>query len=63
MPAKIRAPYRPFEYLEAGADYREFRFAREIERVPSNAFPLDPRAGGRRRRAPDRSGGAAILIR
>ena len=42
MPAKTRAPYRPFQYLEAGTDYREFTLAKELERVPSKPFPLDP---------------------
>lgn len=27
--------YRSFDYLEPGVDYREFRLAREVERVPS----------------------------
>ena len=41
MPSKTRAPYRPFEYLEAGADYREFALAKELDRVPSKPYPLD----------------------
>ena len=32
MPPKTRAPYQPFEYLEAGTDYREFTLAKELER-------------------------------
>src|SRR5215204_1702802 len=27
--------YRSFQYLEAGIDYREFKLAREVGRVPS----------------------------
>jgi membrane dipeptidase len=42
MPSKTRAPYRPFEYLEAGADYREFALAKELDRVPSKPYSLDP---------------------
>jgi len=42
MPPKTRAPYRPFEYLEAGADYREFELAKELGRVASSTYPLDP---------------------
>lgn len=41
MPAKSRAPYRPFQYLEPGADYREFALAKELDRVPSKRYPLD----------------------
>ena len=41
MPPKTRAPYQPFEYLEAGTDYREFGLAKELERVPPSSYPLD----------------------
>jgi len=41
MPPKTRAPYQPFEYLEAGTDYREFTLAKELERVPPSSYPLD----------------------
>jgi len=41
MPSKTRAPYRPFEYLEPGSDYREFDLAKELERVPPSSYPLD----------------------
>jgi membrane dipeptidase len=41
MPSKSRAPYRPFEYLEAGTDYRQFELAKELDRVPSKPPPLD----------------------
>src|SRR5687768_5769992 len=27
--------YRSFQYLEAGTDYREFKLAKEVNRVPS----------------------------
>jgi membrane dipeptidase len=42
MPVKTRASYRPFQYLEPDTDYREFRLAKELERVPSRAYPLEP---------------------
>ena len=32
--------YRSFQYLEPGADYREFRLAAETDRVPSAAYAL-----------------------
>ena len=41
MPSKSRAPYRPFEYLEAGTDYREFELAKELDRVPSTLCALN----------------------
>ena len=41
MAPKTRAPYRAFGYLEAPSDYREFRLAAELERVPSRPYPLD----------------------
>src|SRR2546428_4188768 len=41
MPSKKRAPYRPFEYLEGGADYRAFELAKELDRVPSSPLALD----------------------
>jgi membrane dipeptidase len=41
MAAKQRAPYGPFQYLEAGGDYREFRLAKEMGRVPSKRYPLE----------------------
>ena len=47
MPSKSRAPYRPFEYLEPGTDYREFDLAKEIERVPASSYPLDAEQTGR----------------
>src|SRR6267143_66645 len=36
-------PYsrRIIGYLEAVADYREFALAKELDRVPSSAYPLD----------------------
>jgi hypothetical protein len=41
MPSKSRAPYRPFEYPEAGADYQEFELAEESDRVPSSPCVLN----------------------
>ena len=40
--------YRSFQYLEAGVDYREFKLAREVERVPSSERRSQRRAGSAR---------------
>ena len=34
--------YRSFQYLEAGRDYRAFRLAPEVDRVPPEPVPLSP---------------------
>jgi membrane dipeptidase len=34
--------YRSFQYLEAGVDYREFKLAREIDRVASSKVAVTP---------------------
>ena len=34
--------YRSYQYLEPGVDYRQFRLAREIDRVESYLLPLTP---------------------
>lgn len=34
--------YRSFQYLEAGTDYREFKLAREVERVNSSTVSVTP---------------------
>jgi len=34
--------YRSFQYLEAGTDYREFKLAREVNRVKSRAVQVTP---------------------
>jgi membrane dipeptidase len=41
MAGKNRADYRPFQYLEAPTDYRQFRLAAELERVSSKPYALD----------------------
>jgi membrane dipeptidase len=33
--------YRSFEYLEAGADYRPYPLAKDVDRVPPLSYPLD----------------------
>jgi len=40
MPPKQYRGYRSFEYLEAGTDYRPFRLAKDLGRVPAYDFPL-----------------------
>src|SRR5262249_44842576 len=40
MTAKRYAPYRSFQYLKEGADYRAFRLAKELGRVPAHDYPL-----------------------
>src|SRR3954454_8618992 len=39
-PRKTYTGYRSFQYLEAGVDYREFKLAREEERVPSKSVEV-----------------------
>src|SRR6185369_5802368 len=34
--------YRSFQYLEAGVDYREFKLAREVDRVHSSKVQVTP---------------------
>ena len=34
--------YRPYQYLEKGKDYKQFRLAKEIQRVPPYTIPLTP---------------------
>ena len=41
MPAKRYDGYRSFQYLEPDVDYRPFRLAREVERVPWYDIALD----------------------
>jgi membrane dipeptidase len=38
--AKRYDGYRSFQYLKEGADYRAFRLAKDVDRVPAYAFPL-----------------------
>ncbi|HEV2249133.1 MAG TPA: membrane dipeptidase [Candidatus Limnocylindria bacterium] len=40
MTAKRKSGYRSYQYLEPGTDYRDFRLAREIGRVPEDVVPL-----------------------
>ena len=40
MTAKRYDGYRSFQYLEEGADYRPFRLARDVGRVPAYDIPL-----------------------
>ena len=40
-PPKSRAPYEAYSYLDAGTDYREFKLAKELGRVPSKEYSLD----------------------
>jgi len=42
MKTKHYDGYRSFQYLEAGADYRPFVLAREIDRVPSHPVDVSP---------------------
>jgi membrane dipeptidase len=37
---KVYDGYKAYDYLEAGADYREFKLAKSFERVPSYYVPL-----------------------
>jgi membrane dipeptidase len=39
--SKQYSGYRSFQYLEPGRDYREFRLAAEVDRVPPFTVPLD----------------------
>lgn len=41
MGRKHYRPYRSFEYLDAGRDYRVFELAAELDRVPSRRVALD----------------------
>ncbi|MDI3270457.1 MAG: membrane dipeptidase [Bacillota bacterium] len=34
--------YRSFQYLEPGVDYKAFRLAKELDRVPSTVVPVTP---------------------
>jgi membrane dipeptidase len=45
--------YRSFQYLEAGVDYREFKLAREIDRVPSHSVEVSSQEESRVRRLLD----------
>ena len=33
--------YKSFEYLEPGTDYREFKLANELDRVPSKKVEVE----------------------
>ena len=48
MGAKRYNGYRSFQYLEAGVDYREFKLAREVDRVASQQGRGHRGAGGPR---------------
>src|SRR5262245_15009465 len=45
--------YRSFQYLEAGTDYREFKLAREIDRVSSRPVEVSPEQEARVQRLLD----------
>jgi membrane dipeptidase len=47
--------YRSFQYLEAGADYAEFKLAKEIDRVPSRVVDVSPEQAARAQRLLDES--------
>lgn len=40
MTAKRYGGYRSFQYLEAGRDFRDFRLAKDVARVPDHEYPL-----------------------
>ncbi len=40
MPAKTYTSFKSFSYLEPGVDYRAFRLAADVGRVPAYEFPL-----------------------
>lgn len=42
--------YKSFQYLEPGVDYRPFKLARELDRVPSTAVAVTPEEEARVRR-------------
>ncbi len=42
MPKKKYNGYKSFQYLEPGVDYRPFKLAREIDRVPAYSYPVTP---------------------
>jgi membrane dipeptidase len=42
--------YTSYSFLEPGVDFREFRLAREVDRVPSQAVPVTPEQEERVRR-------------
>ena len=42
MAVKSPVRYASFQYLEAGTDYREFKLAKELDRVPRFEYPLSP---------------------
>ena len=37
--AKKESPYRSYQYLEPGTDYRTFALAKEVGRVPEELTP------------------------
>jgi membrane dipeptidase len=47
---KRYAGYRSFQYLEPGADYTEFKLAKEIDRVSSRVVEVSPEQAGRAQR-------------
>src|SRR5437763_14520307 len=47
--------YRSYGYLEAGRDYRDFKMATEIERVPSASVDVTPEEERRVREIFDRT--------
>jgi hypothetical protein len=49
------AGYRSFQYLEPGADYTEFKLAREIDRVPSRTIEVSSEQAARAQRLLDES--------
>ncbi len=42
MQKKTYNGYKSFQYLEPGVDYREFKLAKEIDRVPAYSYPVPP---------------------
>ncbi len=42
MRKKAHTGYKSFQYLEPGVDYREFKLAKEIDRVPPYVYPVTP---------------------
>src|SRR5215211_2273987 len=47
--------YRSFQYLEAGADYQEFKLAKEVDRVPSHKVEVTDEQEARVQRLLDES--------
>src|SRR5688500_12697910 len=45
--------YRSFQYLEAGTDYREFKLAKEVNRVPSSKVEVSAEQEARAQRLLD----------